>query len=105
VKEMHARIFGALVAKPISFPDDLEISVFPLRRHDESQIGRGSFIFEDHRSWDWVQRHYPVNSEDETHIKAGNSISVFRGDVTTGFPDGTQFPEESDVTILEPSRD
>jgi hypothetical protein len=98
---MRARIFGALVAKPINFPDDLEIRLFPVRRHDESQIG-GSYPFEDHHSWDWVQRRYPVNSEGEARIKAGESIQVFRGDVTTGFPEGSEFPAGSDVTILEP---
>jgi hypothetical protein len=98
----RARVYGALVAKPITFPDDLEIRLFPARSYDDSQIGKGCFVFEDHRSWDWVQEHYPVNSEDEARIKTGEQIQVFRGPVTTGFPDGIEFPVGSEVTILEP---
>ena len=98
---MRASVYGDLVVKPINFPDDLVFSIVPLRRHDESQIG-GSFSFDDHHSWDWVQRRYPVNSEDEAHIKAGEPIRLFRGEVTTGFPDGIGFPEGSSFEILEP---
>jgi hypothetical protein len=98
---MRASVYGALVAKPINFPDDLAFFLFPLRRHYETPTG-GSYAFEDHHSWDWVQNRYAVNSEDEARIKAGESIQVFRGVVTTGFPDGTEFPDGSDVTILEP---
>jgi hypothetical protein len=49
-----------------------------------------------------VQRRYPVNSEDEARIKAGEPIRVFRGDVSTGFPNGIELPEGSSFKILEP---
>jgi hypothetical protein len=98
---MRASVYGALVAKPIAFPDDLEIHLFPVRKRDDSQIG-GSFLFEDHQSWDWVRRNHPVNSEAEPHIKAGQPISVRIGWIVADFPKGTEFPEGSAFEILEP---
>jgi hypothetical protein len=50
---------------------------------------------------DFQLGNHPVNSEGEAHIKAGEAIQVFTGDVTTGFPAGVKFPEGSDVTIIE----
>jgi hypothetical protein len=100
VTQMRASVYCALVAKPVKFPDDLAFFLFPLQRRNESKIG-GFYPLEDHQSWNWVQNRYAVNSEDEAHIKAGESIQVFRGMVTTGFPDGTKFPDGSDVTIVE----
>jgi hypothetical protein len=99
---MRASVYGALVAKPITFPDDLEIHLYPVRSRDDSQIGEGSFVFEDHRSWDWVQAHYPLNSEAEPHIKAGERLSVRVGWIDANFPKGTEFPEGSEFKILEP---
>jgi hypothetical protein len=40
--------------------------------------------------------------EGEERIKSGEAVEVFRGTVETGFPDGTEFPEGSDVEILKP---
>ena len=99
---MRASVYGALVAKPIPFPDDLEIRLFPVRSHDDSQIGKACFVLADHRSWDWVQEHYAVNSEAEPRITAGEPISVFVGPIITNFPKGTEFPEGSEFKILEP---
>jgi hypothetical protein len=99
---MRASVYGALVAKPIAFPDDLEIRLFPVRSHDDSQIGKGCFVFEDHRSWDWVQENYSVNSKLDAHIEAGEPVSIRVGWTTTNFPKGTEFPEGSEFKILEP---
>jgi hypothetical protein len=101
VNAMRASVYGALVAKPIAFPNDLEIRLFPVRSHDDSQIGKACFVFEDHRSWDWLRECYPMNSEAEPHIKAGEPISVRIGWITTNFPKGTEFPEGSEFKILE----
>jgi hypothetical protein len=97
---MHGRIFSALVAKPIAFPDDLQFFIVPLR-HDGTKIGP-SYTMQHHDSWEWVQRRYPVNSEDEAHIKAGESIRVFTGTLSAEFPDGFEFPQGSTVEIFEP---
>jgi hypothetical protein len=98
---MRASVFAVLVAKPIAFPDDLEIHLFPVRSRDNSQVG-GSFLFEDHRSWDWVLKNHPVNSEAEPRIKAGESVSVRAGWIVANFPKGIEFPEGSEFEILEP---
>jgi hypothetical protein len=98
---MHARMFGALVARPMKFPGDLEIRLYPLHRHDESEIG-GSYPYSDRQSWDWVQKKYAINSEGKERLKAGESIPLYRGMVTTNFPEGTVFPEGSAVEIVEP---
>jgi hypothetical protein len=99
---MRASVFGALVAKPIAFPDDLEIRLYPLRRHDESQIGP-SYTYEEHRTWDEVLRHYPLNRQEaEPHIKAGEPIRIDTGPQVATFPKGMELPEGSEFEILEP---
>jgi hypothetical protein len=98
---MRAKVYSTLVANPINFPDDLTFTLFPLRSHDDTQIGP-SIGWKEHYSWAWVQRRYPVNSEGEARIKAGESIRVHTGWVTAEFPARFEFPEGSEVTILEP---
>jgi hypothetical protein len=56
---------------------------------------------DEHHSWDWVRHQYPVTAEAEPRIKAGESVSVFVGHISGEFPDGIEFPEGSDVEILE----
>jgi hypothetical protein len=98
---MHARVYGALVAKPIAFPNDLEIRLFPHRSRDDSRIG-GFHAYEDHRSWDWVRDRYPMNSDKEARIRAGECIRLHLGWIEDDFPEGTKFTEESEFEILEP---
>jgi hypothetical protein len=95
---MRARIYAAIVAKPIKFPEDLEIRIFPLRRDDDTSLGV-SYSMEEHHSWDWVRNQYQVNSEAEPRVKAGESIAVSTGFVTMNFPRGTEFPPGSDVML------
>jgi hypothetical protein len=93
---MRARVHGALVAKPITFPDDLEIHLFPVRSHDDSQIGP-SYSYAEHRSWDEVLTHYPLNRQEaEPHIKAGEPIRIFTGHHVATFPKGMELPEGSE---------
>jgi hypothetical protein len=39
---IRATIYGALVAKPIRFPDEIQMLIFPLRSEGQSHIGAGS---------------------------------------------------------------
>jgi hypothetical protein len=98
---MRARIYGAIVARPISFPDEMEICIVPLSKNDGTTLGV-SCIMDERQSWDWICNQYPLTQEEEERIKGGEAIEVFRGTVETGFPDGTKFPEGSDVEIVEP---
>lgn len=97
---MRVRIYGAIVVKPIRFPDQLQILIYPLRREDDTRIA-GCFPMEEPRSWDWVKNQYPVNPEAEEHIRAGEATQVFGGFLVSEFVDGSEFPAESDVTILD----
>jgi hypothetical protein len=74
---MRVRIYGAIVARPISFPEDLEIRVFPLRRDDGASFG-GSYPMDEHHPWDWVRNQYPVTAEADPRIRADESVSVMR---------------------------
>jgi hypothetical protein len=76
--------------------------IFPARSYDDSQIGKACFVLEDHRSWDWIGRHYPVNAALEARIKSGEQVSLRVDWITTGFPKETEFPEGSEFRILEP---
>jgi hypothetical protein len=97
---MRVRIYGAIVAKPIKFPDELEMRILPL--HKDGGISLGvSYTMDEIRTWDWVRNRYPLTQEGEERIKGGEAIEVFRGSVVTGCPDGTEFPVGSDVTILD----
>lgn len=99
---MRARIHGAIVVRPIKFPDDLDLRLFPLRIADGTQIAEETWPMEEHRSWDWVKKQYRVTSDAEPRIKPGESITVFVGTIIANFPQGTEFPEGSEVEILDP---
>ena len=98
---MRARIYGALVAKPLSFPDQIQMLVFPLRSADQSHIGEGSWPSDDRETWEAIKRRYPVNNETERRIKSGENVSVFIGYITFKPPDGTVFPDGCEVEILK----
>ena len=97
---MRARTYGAIVARPISFPDELEICIVPLSKSEGTTLGV-SCTMDTLRSWDWICSQYPLTEEGEERIKSGEAVEVFRGTVETGFPAGTEFPKGSDVELLE----
>lgn len=98
---MKVRMYGAVVAKPIHFPDDLEMRIFPVRSSDGSQIGEGSWPSDEHQSWEWVKNRYAVTDGAEKHIKAGENVSIFVGSIRFSPPEGTVFPDGCEVEVLE----
>jgi hypothetical protein len=96
---MRAEIYGAIVVKPIKFPDDLQILIYPLRRQDDARVD-GCFVMKEHRGLDWVRNQYPVNSEKEECLKSGDAVQVFGGIVVTDLADGIELPSGSDIKIL-----
>jgi hypothetical protein len=94
-------MYGAIVAKPISFPDEIQVLIFPLRSTDQSHIGTGSWPSDERESWDAIKRRYPVNGETEQRIKAGENVSVFVGSITFNPPDGTVFPDGCEYERLD----
>lgn len=98
---MKVRLHGAIVAKPLHFPDDLEMRIFPVRSSDGAQIADGSWASEERQTWEWVKRNYSVRNDAEEHIKAGENVCIFVGPVVFNPPDGTVFPEGCEYQILE----
>jgi hypothetical protein len=45
-------MYGALVAQPVSFPDQIEVKLFPLRSADNSRIGTGPRPSDGFWTWD-----------------------------------------------------
>jgi hypothetical protein len=106
-QQMNVNIFGALVAEPIKFPDELEIRVFPLRTSDESSISlpSGKLLFlsaVEHQSWDWVQNAFNINSEGKAELEAGKGIQLRVGWINTSVPKGFEFPDGMEYKVLEP---
>jgi hypothetical protein len=97
---MKVRMYGAIVARPLHFPDDLEMRIFPVRSSDGTQIAGGSWPSEERQTWEWVKRRYSVTDDAEEHMKAGENVSVFVGPVVFYPPDGTVFPEGCEYEVL-----
>jgi hypothetical protein len=98
---MRAKIYGALVAKPIRFPGEIQMLIFPLRSEDQSHIGAGSWPSDEREPWEAIKRRYPVNEETEQRIRSGENVSVFVGSITFNPPDGTVFPDGCEVEVLK----
>jgi hypothetical protein len=97
---MRARIYAAIVARPIRFPDELEICIVPLNKVDGTTLGV-TCTMDTIRTWEWICSQYPLTQKGEERLRGGESVEVFRGSVATGFPDGTKFPDGSEVEILD----
>lgn len=93
-------MFGALVAQPVSFPDEIEVKLFPLRSSDSSRIGRAAWSFGERRTWEWIKRTHPVAPEAEAVIKTGEPVSFLTGLIIAYLPDDTVFPEECEYEVL-----
>lgn len=93
---MRARIYADVVVNPVSFPDDIEIVLYPLRRSNDTPLG-GVFTMSEHHSWKWVCDHYSPTKEAAENIAAGNRVKVYGGHVMADFRDDTMFPSEADV--------
>ena len=98
---MKVRMYGAIVAKPLHFPDDLEMRIFPVRSSNGKQIAEGSWPSDEHQTWEWVKSRYSVRDEAEEHIRAGENVSVYVGPVIFYPPDGTVFPDGCEVEVLK----
>jgi hypothetical protein len=104
---MRARLYGSIVVRPKNFPDEIEVRLFPLRKTDGTNFlvpgttSTLSYPSDESLSWDQIRRRYAVSEEGEAYIKAGEAIAVFTGDINATFPDEVQFPEGSNVTVLE----
>jgi hypothetical protein len=94
-------MYGAIVAKPLHFPDDLEMRIFPVRSSDGTQIAEGSWPSDEHQTWEWVKSRYSIRDEADEHIRAGENVSVYVGPVVFYPPDGTVFPEGCEVEVLK----
>jgi hypothetical protein len=98
---MRVSIYGAVVVRPISFPDDLRLFLFPLRRKDDSHIGDKSWPMEEHRSWEWVRKRYVPAPIVEKQLENGESVTLTMGPTVVDLRDGTEFPEGCEYRILD----
>ena len=95
-------MYGAIVAKPISFPNEIQLLIFPLRSTDQSHIGTGSWPSDDREPWEAIKRRYPVNEEAEQRLRAGENVLVFVGSISFNPPDGEiVFPEGCEAEVLK----
>lgn len=94
---MRRELYAMIVINPISFPDDLEIRVFPLSRKNDTRLG-GFIEMSPHRSWEWVRNQYPVRedylNEVEGYLKAGELANLICGNIVIDLPDGMEFPAD-----------
>jgi len=98
---MRVSIFGALVAQPVNFPDEIEVKLFPLRSADCSRIGRSAWSFEERRTWDWLKRTHPIAPDAEEHIKNGEAVRLVTGPIVATLPDDSSFPEGCEYEIIK----
>ncbi len=86
-----------IAVKPISFPDDLEVRVYPLSRKNDAWLG-GFFPMTSHRTWDWVLRQYPLREEvfedAKRHLEAGETANLVRGEMTIDLPEDAEWPDD-----------
>lgn len=96
---MRVQIYAGLVVKPVKFPDELEVRIFPLRRSDGKALG-SSFPMLPMRSWDWIKKTHPISEDQERSLRAGQGINLLEGNIVADFANGTQFPDGATYEIL-----
>ena len=97
---MRVQIYAGLVVKPVKFPDELEVRIFPLQRSDGRALG-GSFPMLPMRSWDWIKKIHPISEEQERSLQAGQGINLIEGNIVADFAYGTKFPDGATYEILQ----
>jgi nitrogen fixation protein len=98
---MRVKIYGVVVVKPVKFPKELNVFLFPLRSSDGSSVNDPTWKVTERRSWEWVQGEYFPHEELEARLKGGKEITVAIGWKTVQLPDDTKFPEGCEYEILE----
>ncbi|HEY6846127.1 MAG TPA: hypothetical protein VI320_07925 [Terracidiphilus sp.] len=97
---MRVQIYAGLIVKPVKFPDELEVRIFPLSRSDGKALG-GSFPMLPMRTWDWMKKMHPISEEQERSLRAGQDINLLEGSIVADFAYGTQFPDDATYEILQ----
>jgi hypothetical protein len=96
---IQSLIYGKLIATPIVFPDDIEVTIVPVRQSNKKRIGRGCFTVKQHVPWGLLRIMYELNGQLELRIKAGKPVTLFVGAISANLPESLHIPKHVAITM------